>query len=82
MANQHHTPLDRCPFCGEEAEIVRPIVGGGVADANGYFGDVFVAQCHRCLSEGPGGETAAEAARAWNRRIPPAAARRVAARRA
>ena len=48
--------LKPCPFCGRELLSIEG------------WKDLFWIECFNCQTEGPSGETKAEAIEAWNRR--------------
>jgi Restriction alleviation protein Lar len=60
-------PAMQCPFCGAVAEIFQTHKAESRKEAwDG--GNVYLAQCSGCLSQGPGADSQIEAAEAWNRR--------------
>lgn len=51
------TALKPCPFCGGEADLLDTLPSGGCW-----------CRCDECSSDGPSGDTEADAIAAWNRR--------------
>lgn len=60
LALQHKEELKPCPFCGEEAGIIKV--------AQGHF-EYSVVECKKCLCRTVGLSSEAEAISKWNRRV-------------